>query len=265
MPLFLPARSRVSPALVLFGALCAAPAQAVPLNDTGITFCGAALNGNTAAPCTPNPAGQDANYGRDAAAQAGVLSKVGGSANAANGFDYTKIANDGSELPAVADIGGDASDWACTRDNVTGRVWEVKVHNALQTRHQDHTYTWYDPASPDGSPGTVGTTGTCNATLGVNECNTANYVAAVNAAQLCGFTDWRMPTVKELEGISDLNRMNPAIDPDYFMITPSSDFWSGSPYAGSSNDAWYVNFGSGYAYFNLRSDTLHVRLVRGGQ
>jgi hypothetical protein len=232
------------------------------LNDTGITLCGAYPSGNTAAPCTPNPAGQDAGYGRDAAAQAGVLTKVGaGSA----GFDFTKIANDGTELPAGAALGPNPGDWACTRDNVTGRVWEVKLDDALQMRHQNHTYTWYDPASPDGNPGTLGTTGTCNTTLGVSECNTANYVSAVNTAQLCGFTDWRMPTVKELEGIADRNRTNPAIDPDYFPNTPSSYFWSGSPNAGNSGYAWVVYFSNGRASYYGRSSNLHVRLVRGGQ
>ncbi|MCL4758069.1 MAG: DUF1566 domain-containing protein [Rhodocyclaceae bacterium] len=263
MPLFLPARSRaIASVLALLGALCAAPAQAAPLNDTGITFCGAYPSGNTPAPCTPNPTGQDADYGRDAAAQAGVLPKLGGGSA---GFDFTKIANDGSELPAGAALGPNPGDWACTRDNVTGRVWEVKLDDALQMRHQSHTYTWYDPASPDGNPGAVGTTGTCNATLGVSECNTANYVAAVNAAQLCGYTDWRMPTVKELEGIADRNRTNPAIDPDYFPNTPSWPFWSGSPYAGYSSYAWFVYFNDGHAGYDPRSLSNLVRLVRGGQ
>ncbi|MBI1906990.1 MAG: DUF1566 domain-containing protein [Rhodocyclales bacterium] len=252
--------------LALFVALCAASAQTAPLNDTGITLCGGYPDGNTPAPCTPNPAGQDADYGRDAAAQAGVLTKIGGSADAANGFDFTKIANDGTALPASAVLGTNPGDWACTRDNVTGRVWEVKLDDTLQTRHRGHAYTWYDPASPDGNPGTIGDTTTCNATLGLSECNTSNYVSAVNAAALCGFNDWRMPTVKELEGIADRNRTNPAIDPDYFPNSPSSGFWSGSPFAYDSSFAWVVSFSQGSGGMGDRSsDISRVRLVRGGQ
>ncbi len=61
-----------------------------PLNDTGIQFCGETTSGNND-PCTGNePQGQDAHYGRDAAAKAGTLTKVGaGDA----GFDFTKISN----------------------------------------------------------------------------------------------------------------------------------------------------------------------------
>ena len=241
--------------------LAPAQAQTRPLNDTGITFCGAYPSGNTAAPCIPNPTGQDADYGRDAAAQAGVLPKTGGGSA---GFDFTKIAHDGTELPDGAALGPNPDDWACTRDNVTGLFWEVKLDDALQMRHQSHTYTWYDPASPDGNSGAVGTTGTCNATLGLNACNTANYVTAVNAAQLCGYSDWRMPTLKELEGIADQGRFSPAIDPDYFPNTSALQFWSGSPYVLNSSQAWLILFNYGYANQGSRSLAFRVRLVRGG-
>ncbi|MEN9597607.1 MAG: hypothetical protein RL236_2041, partial [Pseudomonadota bacterium] len=55
----------------------------------------------------------------------------------------------------------------------------------------------------------------------------------------------------------------PTINTTYFPNTPSHFFWSSSPNANNSNDAWSVYFdggGSGdygkYGYFN-------VRLVRG--
>ena len=54
-----------------------AGAQTRPLNDTGITFCGAAAEGNNVACLATDPAGQDKNYGRDAAAIAGTLTKIG--------------------------------------------------------------------------------------------------------------------------------------------------------------------------------------------
>ena len=241
----------------------ALPAFAIgPLNDTGIQFCGEALEGNNN-PCTgTEPAGQDAHYGRDAAAKAGTLSKIGGGSA---GFDYTKIANNGSVLPASATLGSGPTDWACTRDNVTGRIWEVKVNDSGHLRHQNHTYTWYDTNSPDGNPGSTGSTTTCSNTLGGQSCNTQNYAAAVRAGALCGYSDWRMPTVKELMGIADKGRYSPAIDPTYFLNTPSSSFWSGSPYAYSSNGAWLVAFGVGAAYSSGRSGSYRVRLVRGGQ
>ncbi|MDP5137338.1 DUF1566 domain-containing protein [Rheinheimera baltica] len=233
-----------------------------PLNDTGITFCGGAASGNNS-PCNGSePTGQDAHYGRDAAYAAGALTKVGGGHA---GFDYTKIANNGSELPGSAELGAGPNDWACTRDNVTGLLWEVKLNDSTHLRHMGHTYTWYDSQSPDGNAGSLGNTSSCSNTLGGENCNTENYVTAVKATNLCGYSDWRMPLRHELLSIINYNRVNPSIDTSFFVNTPSSNVWSGSPYSFNSNDAWVVSFDYGYAYHSHRGLNPHVRLVRGGQ
>ncbi|MBN2575722.1 MAG: DUF1566 domain-containing protein [Deltaproteobacteria bacterium] len=60
---------------------------------------------------------------------------------------------------------------------------------------------------------------------------------------LAGHGDWRLPTRIELVSLVDLGRSNPAIDTTYFPGTPSTEFWSSSPLAGSSlpSRAWYVS------------------------
>ena len=247
--------------LILAGVLCTSAAQAAGptglLNDTGITgYSNDTQNGLTTEPAT-HPQ-QDARMGRDAAAWAGQLSKVGaGSA----GFDFTKIANNGTVLPAGALLGSAPTDWACTRDNVTNLIWEVKTTSGL--RSQSHTYTWYNsnPATNGGAVGKL-SGGSC-ATGG--RCDTEKFVADVNAATLCGPGTWRMPTVKELEGIADLSRVNPAIDPTYFPNTPISIFYSGSPKANLSDNAWAVFFDFGLTTYGYRNNSLSVRLVRGGE
>ena len=225
-----------------------------PLNDTGITWSGHATSGNASSCAASPPAGQDCHYGRDAAAAAGQLVKKGGGGA---GFDFTKISNSGAELPASAALGSGANDWACTQDNVTGLVWEVKTTSGL--RSQNHTYTWFNTLSPDGNKGTENG-GYC-ATGG--RCDTEKFVADVNAAGLCGASDWRMPTVKELENIADLGRSAPAIDPAYFPNTPVAYMWSGSTYAGSYSRPWAVHFHSGNALQVGSSTGSRVRLVRG--
>jgi len=96
-------------------------------------------------------------------------------------------------LSAAAALGAGPNDWACTRDDVIGLLWEVKVNNAASLRHQTHTYAWYstDGSINGGNPGSVSTASTCSSTL--SQCNTQAFVAAVNAQGLCGFNDWRMP------------------------------------------------------------------------
>lgn len=229
-----------------------------PLNDTGITWSGNATGGNASTCDASHPAGQDCHYGRDAAAAAGQLVKKGGGSA---GFDFTKISNSGAELPASAALGSGANDWACTKDNVTGLVWEVKTTSGL--RSQNHRYSWFNTLSPDGNKGTE-SGGSCAA---VGRCDTEKYVADVNAAGLCGASNWRMPTVKELAGIVDRGRTGPAIDLTYFPNTPTSYTWSGSPDARNSNDARLVHFFYGDVSYGNRNN-IHlfcVRLVRGGE
>ena len=115
--------------------------------------------------------------------------------------------------------------------------------------------------------GGVGTAtgGTC-ATTG--RCDTEKFVSDVNAAGLCGAADWRMPTKPELVSIVDygIASPGPTIDTTWFPNTIASYFWSASAGSGYSNDAWLVNFDSGYADGSVsKSSSSRVRLVRTGQ
>jgi hypothetical protein len=206
---------------------------------------------------------QDCRYGRDAAAAAGQLTKIGAGAK---GFDYTKIANNGTVLAADAALGSAASDWACTKDNITGLTWEVKTDDT-GLRDKDWTYTWHNTTATENG-GNAGSTGanTCNATLPSSLCNTQAFVTAVNTAALCTYADWRLPTQRELLTLVYADGSNPSIDPTYFLNTNASDFWSGSSYVTDPANAWLVFFGDGNtsgAY--SKSFDNDARLVRGGQ
>lgn len=80
-----------------------------------------------------------------------------------------------------------------------------------------------------------------------------------------GKTDWRMPSVEELESLSDYRKFGPAINTSLFPGTPNSDyFWSSSPNAFNSSAAWAVYFPFGGASSDrYRGADLAVRLVRG--
>ena len=189
--------------------------------------------------------------------------KVGGGAA---GFDYTKVANNGNDLPASATLGINPTDWACTRDNITGLTWEVKVNDATQLRHWAWQYTWYnsDASTNGGNAGSTGSN-TCNATLPSNLCNTEAFVTAVDAAALCTYTDWRMPTQRELLTVVHAGTSGPSIDPTYFPNTSTGGYWS-SPsdvsYALSAY-AWIVGFLNGVSVSNDKTQLNQVRLVRG--
>jgi hypothetical protein len=177
--------------------------------------------------------------------------------------EYVKISHSGTELPASAALGRSAADWACTQDKTTGLVWEVKVDDAAHLRHMGHTYTWYnaDPAANGGHTGTA-SGGACLAT---GRCDTEKYVADVNAAGLCGKSDWRMPTVDELKRIANTEHGKPAIDTAMFPNTPAAYFWTGTRHSHIVRDAMFVDFHSGGAKPGDRNYDFPVRLVRGGR
>ena len=238
---------------VLFATIVS-PAQAAPLNDTGITTCSDNTTNGLPCPQSGFP-GQDAEYGRDAAAQAGTLSKIGGGRA---GFDFTKLGPGGNDLPASA------TSWSCVRDNVTGLIWEVKTNDG-GLRDKGNTYTWYNPdyTTNGGSAGTQNG-GTC--TGGIN-CDTYGDVQAVNSQGLCGYSDWRLPWVEELRSLVDYSIpfLGPTIDTAYFPNTVGSWFWSASPYANYSDGAWYVVFNDGDGSLDSKTGDKYDRLVRGGQ
>jgi len=234
------------------------------LNDTGQTQCveyDANDNASLVA-CTQANTGdesshprQDGRFGRDAQAGAGAA-----------GFDFTRICNSGQAAgsgtcPAVPALGSEPDQWACTRDNVTGLIWEVKVNDSDQLRHTNHLYTWFD-----GTDGSVGTD-TCNGTLSAysNQCNIDNYRLAVNAVELCGFNDWRVPTLRELLSIVHHGTSNPAIDTTFFPNTQIFVYWSSDVFASNPTVAWEVYFVTGDTNVSSRTIGSRVRLVRSGQ
>jgi hypothetical protein len=168
---------------------------------------------------------------------------------------YSKISNSGSTLPDSAKLGANPTDWACTRDNETGLIWEVKTDDG-RLRDKDWNYSWNEPdASKMGSQNYGSCTG--------SECDTYAFTKAVNTQGLCGAKDWRMPRKDELFGIIKSGSV-PTINTTYFPdIKDTYLFWSSSPSAYGSGNAWVVNFGYGYSGYGTKSSSLNVRLVRG--
>ncbi len=274
---------RMAVSTSLFALLCSLSTAlfAAGLPDTGQTTC---YDGSSMVACSETNAGdaatypgQDARYGRDAAAAAGQLTKIGGGDA---GFDYTRICNSGElagqgSCPPSPTLGSSTNNWGCTKDNITGLIWEVKLDDG-GLRDKYWTYSWYSDATrSDGTAGALnaGSAGSANGGTCYNKhngssgnyCDTAGYVAAANNASLCGASDWRMPRIGELRSLVHYGRAGPAIDTDYFPNTNSSLFWSASSLAAYPSDAWSIYFGYGDDGDSHKSFSSPVRLVRGGQ
>ncbi len=177
---------------------------------------------------------------------------------------YTKIANNGSELPDDAQLGTAPTDWACTQDNKTGLIWEIKTDNPESPlRFKDSMYTNYTADYPKCNDGGAGWCSTLFTGKYGDSTNTDGFVKAVNATNLCGKNDWRLPTVDELLGIVKSGSA-PPIDTFYFPdIKSNYGFWSSSPYADRGLvTTLYVSFIDGHSYGLNKIGSNSVRLVR---
>ena len=132
----------------------------------------------------------------------------------------------------------------------TGLMWE-KLSDDGSIHDKDTTYTW-DNAF-------------------------AVKIATLNSGGgFAGYTDWRVPNVKELGSIVNYQVFNPSVSPAFntgcvaactvttCSCTVSSVYWSSSSSAGNPLGAWSVSFDSGSVNSGLKTTNRFVRAVRGG-
>ena len=175
---------------------------------------------------------------------------------------YTKIANSGAALSDSAVLGTGPSNWACTRDNTSGLIWEVKTADG-GLRDLNNSYTNLDDPTQPQKRTNSGFVSPTQADIDASG-NSIGFAKAVRSAALCGYNDWRMPSKDELLVIVDISGV-PTINTTFFPNTPSMLFWSGSPLVGVPSTAWYVYFGTGNPDWDGRDAVNRVRLVSTGQ
>lgn len=159
---------------------------------------------------------------------------------------YTKLDANGQALPDQTALFS-AKEWDCVLDGQTKLYWESKYPLGGGLRDVNNLYRWTDIAS---------------------------YADQLNAASVCGFNDWRIPTWQEL--LTLLSQNTPIyIDPGFFansaLLDPafgvpagSVNYWSGTATQSDANYIWSVDFAEAMSQPVSINTPLYVRLVRGG-
>lgn len=173
--------------------------------------------------------------------------------------------SDGDLRPGAVLSYTDNGDGTIT-DHNTNLMWEKK-DDSDGIHDRDNTYTWSGPSVGESNimDGTISTT----------------FLAALNAGEgFAGHTDWRIPSIRELQGIVDYADTSPAVDAAFHQeggcagcldltvpacsCTASDSYWSSTSFAAIPMGAWFVFFGGGHADFGAKSNAFPVRAVRGG-
>ena len=230
------------------------------LNDTGITLqqcysAGISTLGNcSGASAIALNAGQDGMIGRDV--------KANNDQDGHAGFTFTKVCNSGElagrgSCPSNPIFGNGANDWGCTQDNVAGLIWEIKTDDG-GLHDKSHKYTNFSAAyNPTANYATA--------------TDATGYVNAINglhgSERLCGATDWRLPSKRELLNNVDFSiaYAGPVLDSQYFPNNGGYEFWTSSALSGATDSAFFIDLSDGLAYYELRTTSYAVRLVRTSQ
>lgn len=171
----------------------------MPLNDTGMRACFDFESERFFRDCTDT--GQDGEFGRDVTHPK--------NSNGRLGFSFRKICNNGEvagtgNCPADPKFGTADAAWGCTEDLVTGRIWEIKRPTGLRALANNYNKK--------------GTTTTL-----------ASFVDAVNRRGMCGASDWRLPTVVELQSIVNYQYADYWLNPNLQFEPEQTWFPEGFP------------------------------------
>ncbi|MFA6435282.1 MAG: DUF1566 domain-containing protein [Elusimicrobiales bacterium] len=93
----------------------------------------------------------------------------------------------------------------------------------------------------------------------------ANAISSCENSTFGGYSDWRLPNIKELQSIVNYGTAGaPRITAAAFPSTASSAYWSSTICSDLTSDAFDVNFNLGEVYHAAVGTTAYVRCVRGG-
>ena len=77
-----------------------------------------------------------------------------------------------------------------------------------------------------------------------------------------GYKDWRLPNIRELNTLAEMQCQSPAINTGVFTNAPVSHVWSSSPHSFPTDYSWYVDFNNGSSIYDFRHNNKALWLVR---
>jgi len=106
------------------------------------------------------------------------------------------------------------------------------------------------------------TVGSCSGGI-KNWQEALDYIACLNSINHLGYSDWKLPGVKELISLVDYSRFGPPLPLSHpFLNVQPHYYWSSSSYAYSTGYAWIVSMWNGYVSLDGKTSNYYVWPVR---
>ncbi len=79
-----------------------------------------------------------------------------------------------------------------------------------------------------------------------------------------GFSDWRVPNIKELLSLINYSLVSPMIDQPPFVGTKIANYWSSTSHPTATDWGYSVSFHKGSVFYESKVTANYLRAVRGG-
>lgn len=143
--------------------------------------------------------------------------------------------------------------------------WQGRLNANNRTRFKPKAYVAMEPVILDFATGLMwpydGSGASCNSG------NVLNWAAAIDFAltlDFGGFSDWRVPNLREILSICSQGLQNPSTYPTFFntLGPPYYQYWSSTTYIGDTSKAWVGNLAHGNAGTIAKTNSVRIRPVR---
>ena len=142
-----------------------------------------------------------------------------------------------------------------------------------ETFGEDNDYIAPQPSYTDNGDGTI--TDDNTGLMWVKDgnsagCNNGNPLTWEEALSFCegldyaGYSDWRLPNIRECESIENAGESSPVIKTTYFPNTVSNYYWSSTTNVSDVLYKWTVDFNYGGVYTKKCHETNYIRPARAG-